>query len=190
MGKDMRKWLGNSAATALLLLASSLGLARAAEAQTLGTISVDPMPVDPSLRASLSTFVDDVDSTLADKGFTTIKGPGHARFVAELSLTRTDVGTTTAKVSVAGSEIAPGGFSSQVGGGVTVMLPTAKVRTVPLQQTRLEIRIKKRGEDAVIWHGAALTVRAAGQDRAISADLAKAILRTYPEQAEGVASVP
>jgi hypothetical protein len=190
MGKDMRKWLGNSATTALLLLAGALGFAHVAGAQTLGTISVEPRPVDPHLRAAVATFVDEVDRALAEKGFTTIERAGHARFVAELSLTRTEVGTTTAKVPVAGSEIVSGGSSSQVGGGVTVMLPTAKVRTVPLQQTRLEVRIKKRGEDIVIWHGAALTVRAAGQDKAISADLTRTIFRTYPEQAEGVASIP
>lgn len=186
----MRKWLGNLAATALLLPASSPQLVHASEPQTLGTISVEARPVDPGLSASVPTFVEEVGRELADKGFTMIEGTGHARLVAELSLTRTQTGTTTAKVAAGGPEFLSGGSPSRVGAGINVTLPTAKVRTVPLQQTRLEIHIKKQGDDNVIWHGAAVTVRAAGQDKAISSDLAEAIFRRYPEQSEGVMSIP
>lgn len=186
----MRKWPGSLAAAALLLPTSLFNLVRASEPQTLGTISVEARPVDPDLNASVAMFVEDVSKVLADKGFTTIEGAGHARLVADLSLTRIQVGTTTAEVPVAGSQVVSGGSSSRVGGGINVALPTSKVRPVPLQQTRLEIRIKRRGEDNVIWHGAALTIRAAEQDRAVSSDLAAAALRTYPDQPEGVVSIP
>ncbi|WP_443970492.1 hypothetical protein [Sphingobium sp. CR28] len=85
----MRSWLGTFAATALLMQALPAGLARALEPQALGTISVEATPVDPALGASISTFLDEVGKALTEKGYTTIEGAGHARFVADLSLIRT-----------------------------------------------------------------------------------------------------
>jgi hypothetical protein len=190
----MRQRLGYLAAAAAVLAGVSGGVLRAAPPEALGTISVEARAIEQTLRSSVPIFVDAVGRTLADKGFTTLEGSGHARLVADLSLSRVDVGTTTTKVAVAGSAIEPGGSTSRVGGGISVSLPTAKVRTVPLQQTRLEIRIRKRGEDIVLWHGAALTVRAAdtreGQDAAVSSALSEAILRGYPAQSDTVISVP
>jgi hypothetical protein len=186
----MRIGLGKLAATVLLVQALPAGLARAEEPQALGTISVKATPVDPDLRASVPIFIDAVGKALAEKGFTTIEGAGHARFVADLGLTRTEIGSTTAKVPVTGSQLIQGGASSRVGGGASILLPTAKTRTVALQQTRLEVGIRKRGEDNVIWHGAVLTIRAAGQDKVISADLARAIFQTYPSQPDGIVSIP
>lgn len=186
----MRSWLGTFAATALLMQALPAGLARAQEPQALGTISVEATPADPALGASISTFVEAVGKALTDKGYTTIEGAGHARFVADLSLTRAEIGTTTAKVPVTGSQLISGGASSRVGGGASILLPTSKTRSVPLQETRLEVRIRKRGEDKVIWHGAALTIRAAGQDRVVSANLARAVFQTYPNQPDGIVSIP
>lgn len=186
----MRSWLGKLAATALLLPATFVGPAGAQEPQPLGTISVEATPVDPTLGAAISTFINAVGKALTDTGYTTIEGAGHARFVADLSLTRTEIGTTTAKVPVTGSQLIQGGASSRVGGGASILLPTSKTRIVPLQETRLEVRIRKRGEDVVIWHGAALTIRAAGQDQATSADLARAVFQTYPSQPDGIVSIP
>lgn len=101
----MRSWLGELAATALLMQALPAGLARAQKPQALGTISVEAAPVDPAVGASISTFIESIGKALTDKGYTTIEGAGHARFVADLSLTRAEIGTTTAKVPVTGSQL-------------------------------------------------------------------------------------
>lgn len=190
----MRKRLGYIAMIAAVLLGSSADRLPAAEVPTLGTISVEAGPVEQTLRSSAPVFVDATGKVLADKGFIVIEGAGHARFVADLSLSRVEVGTGTTKVPVAGSSIAPGGNPTRAGGGISVSLPTGKSKTVALQQTRLEIRIRKQGDDTVIWHGAAVTVRAAdtrdGQDAAVSSALTEAILRTYPAQSDDVISVP
>ena len=159
-----------------------------------GSISVEPKAVAPALAASVPSFVEAVGKALAAREFMLIDGAGHARLVADLSLSREEVGTTTEKVPVSRASILPGGNRSRVGGSVNVSLPTSKSKTVPLQQTRLEIRIKKRGDDKVLWHGAALTVRPLnakeGQDSAVAADLSEAIFRNYPAQSENVASIP
>ena len=58
----------------------------------------------------------------------------------------------------------------------------------------LEIRIRKRGEDAIVWSGTALTVRAAGTpkgaDAVVAADLTRALLAPYPAQSPDVVAVP
>ncbi len=181
-------------AVAAILMAGSAVRLPAAEAPTSGTISVELGAVAQDVGPSVPAFVEAVGKVLADKGFTVIEGAGHARLVADIRLSRVEVGTGTTKVPVAKSSIAPGGSPSRAGGGITVSLPTGKSRTVALQQTRLEICVKKQGEDNVIWHGAAITVRAAdtreGQDAAVSSALAEAILRGYPTQSDDVVSIP
>lgn len=177
---------------AMLLFAG--GPAHAAAPPASGTISVEPTAVEPALRSSMPAFVDAVDRALADRDFTPLAQAGHARFVADLTLTRVAVGTTTAKVPVAGVSAQGGTSSPSVGGTVNLALPTAKTRTMSLQQTRLEIRIRKRGEQAVIWQGTAMTVRARGasdgKDAAVASDLSEALFRGYPAQPEAVISVP
>ena len=188
---DMRKWLGGFAMAVLLLAGSAApGAAPAAP----GTISVETAAVEANLEPSLPLFVEAVGKALAAHEFTLIEGAGHAHFVANLTVTRVDVGTTTGKVPVAGPTAMAGGRPTRAGGGVNFSLPTGKIRTVPLQQTKLELSIRQRGDDAVLWRGSALTVRATdsanGQDGAVAKDLAEAIFRGYPEQSEGVASIP
>ena len=159
-----------------------------------GSISVEPIAVDPALKASVPAFVEAVGNALAQREFMLIDGAGHARLVADLTLKRTEIGTTTEKVPVSGASLIKGGNLTRVGGGVNIALPTSKSKTVPLQQTRLDVRIRKRGENTVLWHGAALTVRPAngheGQDSAVATDLSAAIFSNYPAQSEDVASIP
>ena len=88
----------------------------------------------------------------------------------------------------------PGGAGGSVGAGVIIPLPTGKSRLVPLQRVQLELRIRRRGEESIIWHGAAVTVRAAGTkkgaDEVVAADLSNTLLRSYPVQPEDVVGVP
>ena len=140
-------------------------------------------------------FVVAANEALGAKGFTILPVPGHSAYVAELTLTRTDIGTSTVKaLTGSSSSVTPGVVPGAVGAGATVPLATGKSRLVALQRIRLEIRIRKRGEDGTVWNGAALTVRAAGTrkgaDEMVAADLSEALLRSYPAEMGGVVSVP
>jgi hypothetical protein len=180
----MQRWLGGVAMAVLAAMASA-----APPGPAGGTISIEAAGND----TALPIFAGAAGTALAARGFTLLEGAGHAGLVADLLLSRSEVGTTSTKVAPSRSSASPGG-SAGVGASVLLALPTTKMRTVPLRQTRLEIKIHKRGESEVLWHGIAITVRAAetktGRDEAVAADLAEALLRAYPAQPEDIVSVP
>ena len=143
----------------------------------------------------MPSFVNAAGEALGAKGFTILPEPGHSAYVAELTLTRTDIGTSTAKALIGSSStVTPGVVPGAVGGGVTVPLATGKSRLVSLQRIRLEMRVRKRGEQVALWTGAAMTVRAAGTrkgaDDMVASDLSEAVLRSYPATIGGVVTVP
>jgi len=186
--------------TAALIVAAAMALisvwggALSAAPPAGGTISIEPKTANGDYDASLPAFVNAASDALAAKGFTTLEDPGHAAYVAELTLSRTEVGTGTAKASTGRSDVMPGGAGGSVGAGIVIPLPTGKSRLVALQRIRLELRIRKRGEDGIVWDGAAVTVRAAdtkkGADAVVASDLSQALLRSYPAQPEDVVGVP
>ena len=188
-----RRRLAIGMIAALTLALALPGSASAAEPPASGTVSIEPAAADPEVASSLPAFVTAIGDALEPKGFTVLEEPGHAAFVVELGLNRVEVGTGTAKVATTGSQVLPGA-SRGSGVGVVIPLPTGKSALVPLQRTRLEIRIRKRGDNEVLWQGAAVTIRAAGtpkgQDEAVASALAQALLRSYPAQPEGVIGVP
>lgn len=158
-----------------------------------GTASIEPKTADGDYDPALPSFVNAASDALAAKGFTILEDD-HAAYVVELILSRAEVGTGTAKVPAGRAGTMPGGAGGSVGAGVVIPFSTGQSRLVPLQRTRLEMRIRKRGETAVVWDGAAVTVRAAGTrkgaDDLVAADLSKAVLRLYPAEPEGVVGVP
>ena len=183
-----------SIVSAATLLAATWGAALwAASPPAGGTISVESKAVNGDQDPSMPSFVSAAGEALGAKGFTILQDPGHAAYVAELILSRVDVGTGSAKAGVGSSTVAPS-TSGSVGGGITVPLSTGKSRLVALQRIRLEIRIRKRGEQSAVWTGAAITVRAAGTrkgaDEKVASDLSEAVLRSYPATIGGLVSVP
>lgn len=190
----MTKRTGIIAAMALMLALTRGGSLLAATPPAAGTISIETKSADADFDPALPAFVDAVGQAFYDKGFTVLEDPGHSAFVVELSLDHADVGTGKAKVPHEGSSVEPGGAPNAVGVGVRIPLPTGKSTLVPLVRTRLDIRIRKRGEDTILWQGAAITVRAAGTrngaDTAVAAALSQALLRAYPAQPEDVIGVP
>ena len=186
---------------AILIMAGAMalmpvwgGAASAADPPAGGTISIEPKTADGVYDPSVRSFVGAASEVLASKGFTILEDSGHAAYVAELILSRVEVGTGTAKASAGHSEAFPGGAGNSVGAGVVIPLPTGKSRIVPLQRVRLELRMRKRGENGIVWDGAAVTVRAAGTkkgaDEVVASDLSEALLRSYPAQPEEVVGVP
>lgn len=181
-------------ATAATLAAIPTNAAMAAMPPDGGSISIEPAPPGGDAAPVSRSFVEAVSEALAAKGFTILEDSGHAAYVADLILSRVEVGTGLAKVAAGRGEATPGGAYGSVGAGVTIPLPTGNSEIVPLQRIRLELRVHKRGDAAVIWDGAAVTVRAAGTrkgtDEAVAADLSGAILRGYPVEPEGIVGVP
>jgi hypothetical protein len=107
--------------------------------------------------------------------------------VAELTLSRAGVGTGMGKD--------PGGASVGIAGtGVVVPFSTGQSNVVTLVRTRLELRIRKRGEGGAVWDGAAVTVRASGTrkgtDETVASDLSKALLQSYPTEPGDVIGIP
>lgn len=151
-----------------------------------GTVSLEPRTADGDYDPALHAFVDAAAAALAARGFTVLDEPGHAAFVVELVLNRDDVGTGLAKP--------PARKATVFGAGVAVPLPNGRSDIVPMRRTRLEMRMRRRGETGVMWDGAAVTVRAAGTrtgaDEAVATDLAQALLRSYPAEPKGVIGVP
>jgi len=160
---------------------------------TAGTVSIEANAASPELGDSIPAFVNAIGDALNVKGFTVLEEPGHAAFVAELKVSRVEVGTGSARVATSHSEVLPGA-SAGAGLGIIVPLPTGKSTLVPLQRTQVEIRIRRRGEDSVAWQGTAITIRAAGtsrgQDNKVASDLAQALLANYPAEPEGVIGLP
>jgi hypothetical protein len=114
--------------------------------------------------------------------------------VGELILSREQIGTEAAKVPAGSATAGPGGAGGTVGVGARIPLSSGATVQVPLLRTRLELRIRKRGGDGIVWDGAAVTVRAArtkkGANDVVAADLSEALLQGYPAVPDGVVGVP
>lgn len=176
-----------NAAVAVALGAIGGGARAAVPPPNGGTIAIAPKTADGDDGAATQAFVEAATEALSDRGFTILDDPDHAAYVAELILSRGDVGTALARPS--GQRAA-----SVVGAGVAIPLSPGRSELVPLRRTRLEIRIRRRGEADIVWDGAAVTARQAGSgkgaDKAVASDLAQAILRAYPVAPSDVIGVP
>ena len=190
----MDKRIASMLAAAMALVPIWGDLLFAAAPPNGGTISIEPKTADGDYDSATPSFVNAASEALAAKGFTILEDPGHSAYVAELILSRVEVGTGTAKASAGSAAVTPGGAYGSVGAGVVIPLPTGKSRLVPLQRTRLEMRIRKRGEEDVVWDGVAVTVRPAGTKKGanevVASDLSEAVLRTYPAEPKDIVGVP
>jgi len=189
--RKMADWIATAGVAFAFLWGGTLS---AAAPPTSGTISIEASDNDAALDRSIPAFVNALGEAFDTKGFTVLEQPGHAAYVVELRLNRADVGIGTAKVPTESSSVSPGGAANAVGVSARIPFGTGKSTLVPLQRTQLEIRVRKRDDQNVLWQGAAITVRAGGtrkgQDATVASDLSTALLRAYPTQPEGVIGVP
>jgi hypothetical protein len=190
----MKKAFVSIFAAAMLLAPICGGSLAAAAPPGGGTISIEAKTSNGDYDPAMPSFVGAAADALAAKGFTILEDPGHSAYVVELVLSRVEVGTGTARVPTGGAVGVPGGAFGSVGAGVVIPLPTGRSSLVPLLRTRLEMRIRKRGEAGVVWHGAAVTVRAAGTrkgaDAVVAAALSDTLLQFYPLERGDVVGVP
>lgn len=151
---------------------------------TGGTISIEQPPGRP-IPADVA---DGVAAALAARGFTVLARPGHAALRVELAVSRTPAGTGTAAASAEPGSAAPGGVAG-LGGGVTLPLGRNGPRAVRLDRITLQLTIRRRGAEAVLWSGSAVTVRPADARDAVAA-LGDGLMRVYPARPSGVVGVP
>ena len=183
----MMKILSAAAAIALTFVPVGNAVLTAAPPPAGGTISVAMQGSDGMSDAAAHVFVDAIGAALTARGFTVFDDAGHAASAVEIVLSRSVVGT--------GFEKVPGQRSVSVAGaGVGVPFGTGASEATRLLRTRLELRIRRRGDAAIVWDGTAVTVRetgtAKGSDAAVAADLCRALLLSYPVQPKDVVGVP
>jgi hypothetical protein len=171
------------------LIATTLAAAHAAALQASPVVGGTVAITTPSAREgepSAAISSDAAAKAFGLRSFTILNDPAHAAYVAEVITTRTAVGTAVAQ-GRAGQALA-------TGGGVSIPISKGKSILVPLQRTRVEIRLRRRGETEVLWHGAAVTVRSAaapdGSADQVAFALSQAALSSYPTQTVGEISVP
>ncbi|MDH7637959.1 hypothetical protein [Sphingomonas oryzagri] len=174
--------LGLALALAGLVAAPSLA---AAPPPHGGTTTLHPS-VDGDYDPSLHIFADAARDALTSKGFTILEDPAHTAYVVDLTLSRADIGTGMGK--------GPRDPAEVVGTGVVVPLSTGNSAIVALRRTKIDVRIRNRADNSVVWSGSAVTVRSTGArngtDEAVATDLTRALLQIYPTQPEDTIGVP
>lgn len=176
----------------IALTAAAIILCAASAPPNGGTISIEPITGDAASEPAALGMADGVSEALGAHGFTMLSDPGHSAYVAEVTLSRTGVGTGSVTVSNGRAAVAPGLFGA-AGGGITVPLSAGHTRSVALERFQLELRIRKRGSGTIVWHGVAVTVRALDGRSSwgmIASMLSEAVLRSYPYEPQGTVSVP
>jgi hypothetical protein len=172
--------------TGLALMLTSGPLLAAGPPPNGGTVFVTATNARDGDDTPTQISADAVSKALGAKGFTFLDEPGHAAYVADVIVRRTDVGT--------GQERVHAGGASMMGSGVSVPFSTGQSRFVPLERTEVEIRIRRRGETTAIWRGAAVTVRSEGSPDGAAENVALALsaaaLRMYPRELADTVGVP
>ncbi|WP_420146088.1 hypothetical protein [Sphingobium sp.] len=178
---------------ALLTLMRALAMASPASAAVPpedGTITVEARAADESQPLSPDIFRDAATSALAARGFILLDGADHAAYRMELVVRASEVGTTSLRVDQSSPALISGGVAKAVGSILKVPIPTNKSRTVALERTQLDMVLRKRGADDVVWRGTAVTVRPARTQGDVATALCAALVRAYPAQSDSVIGVP
>lgn len=169
--------------TAAVLGFGSVPMSAVAAASTGGTIAVSSSDQDDPLAAASTRAA---ATAFGARGFTILNDPVHAAYSAEVITTRTEIGTSVAKGRT--------GPALATGAGVNIPISRGKSVLVPMLRTEVEIRIRRRGDLAVLWHGAAITARSAGAPdggvNQVALALSQAALSSYPIQIKSAISIP
>ncbi len=151
-----------------------------------GTVFVAAANAREGDETSTQMSANAASAALGAKGFTFLDDPNHAAYVADVVVSRTDVGT--------GQERIHASRASMMGTGVNVPFATGQSRLVPLERTEMSISIRRRGETRALWHGAAVTIRSAsapaGAAETVASALSAAALRIYPAESPEPVGVP
>lgn len=161
--------------TAFLALALQSQAAAPAPAVAPGTVAVE---VAEDATAFDRLFTDAVTRALSDARFVPLPLDSHSRYIARVTVTRTESGAVTAKAKEPPAMAALG--------QVFVPLPSGKSQIRGLVSTDLSVDILLRGGDTPVWSGRASTVQvegsAADAPAAVATKLASALMRQFPRR--------
>lgn len=147
-----------------------------------GTIAVEPLTLSDDTSIEFRSYTAAVGRELQRIGFTEMPGAG-SQFVASVNYLRNVRGTlggerSPVSVGVGGST---GSYGSGVGLGIGINLSGPPKDVVV---TQLNVQIKRRADNSVIWEGRALTEAKEGSPAAqpgmAASKLAEALFRDFP----------
>lgn len=187
-----KPYLRAAAIAAAALLASCAGTAsqradvtRFHLGQPVARSSVFVTPANPADASSLEfrTYAGAVTEELRQAGFTPAPALAQAEIVAVLGARQT---TREALSDGSGLSIGIGGgtFGRNVGLGGSLSIPVGKRKPNEIAVSMIELQMKRRSDNSVIWEGRAMTEARAGSQAAalgtVVPSLADALLRDFP----------
>lgn len=156
-----------------------------------GAIAVSTAPGSLELGQSEALFAAAIGERLTHAGYAIAPGDAGPGQIAELTVTRTELepqGPPHKKVS-GEAEMGVGNRGSGFGLGIAVDL---RKPLPPLIDTRLQVRIRDRATNTVLWEGRADVATRPGtkgwNDQQMAARLAAALLEGFPHASDAVAA--
>lgn len=154
-----------------------------------GTIGVHLIDEPADRRLADQPFVDAVSHALAAANFVPLDA-GHGRYVAEVTVTRRATGAVASDAKEPPPSVGEGNWTVHMG----VHLPSGKTALRGLIVTQLNVRIRLRGTDRIVWQASALTAQVegppAGVPAVIAGKLADALIARFPDPVSGPIAVP
>lgn len=187
-----KPYLRVAAIAAAALLASCAGTAsqradvtRFHLGQPVARSSIFVTPANPADASSLEfrTYAGAVTEELRQAGFAPAPTLAQAEIVAVLGARQT---TREALSDGSGLSVGIGGgtFGRNVGLGGSLSIPVGKRRPNEIAVSMIELQLKRRSDNSVIWEGRAMTEARAGSQAAalgtVVPSLADALLRDFP----------
>lgn len=166
----------------------------AIELPRAGTITVDLSGKDPAWEdcgeaADGDPFIRSTVNALGNANFLVLPRGTHSRYIASVEVSQQQRGSVTADGVEAKSAVNIGNW----GESVRLTPPSKKMNLHNLIITRLDIKVRRRGDDQLVWSGSALTAQVAGTEvgsiAAISVKLANAVISQFLITVQGPISV-
>ena len=153
--------------------------------QPMARSSVFVTPADPADATSLEfrTYASAVTEELRQAGFTPAPSLTQAEIVGVLGTRQT---TREALSNGSGLSVGIGGgtFGRNVGIGGSVNIPVGKRKSNEVAISMIELQLKRRSDNSVMWEGRAMTEARSGSQAAalgtVVPSLADALLRDFP----------
>ncbi|MFC3713264.1 DUF4136 domain-containing protein [Sphingoaurantiacus capsulatus] len=180
------------AATALLAACSTTGGSNRADVtrfhlgQPVARSTVFVTPVNAADASSLEfrTYAGTVTSALGRTGFTPAAVLGEAEIVAVFGATQTTREALSGGGSGLSVGIGAGTFGRNVGLGGSVNIPVGERKPNEVVVSLIELQLKRRSDNSVIWEGRAMTEARGGSANAslgtVVPALTDALLRDFP----------
>jgi hypothetical protein len=162
----------------------------AATPATAGDLKPGTITIEQRDDGADPAFTEAVQAAILRANFIPLPAPSHSRYVAVLTVTRTDHGLVTSGTKGSG----PVAGIANWGAGLGMRLPKKGNRLRGLVVTDLKITMLLRSDNHPVWSGIATTAQVdgtrAGSPEAVATKLADALMAQFPRTLEGPLSVP